>query len=207
VTEIDVPDESLGENVQTPAVPVLLKSPEAMPLTDSLNVNVYESVRDDDGELGSVHVAVGFTVSIVTLVAVAADDGPEFVAVSETAPDASLATTVPSEVQTTVTVIEVPESVLGVKSQPVAVPVLLKSSEAMPLTVSLKANVYESVRELVGELGAVHVAVGALVSMTSALFAPSDPLAPGDASVSVALLPAASLMVTPAETARALVVV
>jgi hypothetical protein len=40
-------------------VPELLKSSEEMPLTDSLNASVYESVRDDDGELGAVHVAVG----------------------------------------------------------------------------------------------------------------------------------------------------
>ena len=164
VTVIDEPDSALGVKAQPVAVPELLKSPEAMPLTDSLNVNVYESVRDDDGELGSVHVAVGFTVSIVTLVAVAADDGPEFVAVSETAPDASLATTVPSEVQTTVTVIDEPDAALGVKAQPVAVPELLKSPETIPLTDSLNASVYESVRDDEGEPGAVHVAVGAVES-------------------------------------------
>jgi len=39
--------------------------------------------------------------------------------------------------------------------------------------------------------------VGAVVSMTSALFAASEFAAPGDAKVSVALLPAASAMVPP----------
>jgi hypothetical protein len=45
--------------------------------------------------------------------------------------------------------------------------------------------------------GDVHVAVGAVVSITMALFAPSEFAAPGDARVSVALLPAASAMVPP----------
>ena len=43
----------------------------------------------------------------------------------------------------------------------------------------------------------VIVTVGAVVSMTIALFAPSEPLAPGEASVSVALLAAASRIVPP----------
>jgi len=43
----------------------------------------------------------------------------------------------------------------------------------------------------------VTFAVGAVVSMTSALFAASEFAAPGDAKVSVALLPAASVMVPP----------
>ena len=42
---------------------------------------------------------------------------------------------------------------------------------------------------------AAKVTVGAVVSMTSALFAPSELDAPGEASVSVALLAAASLIV------------
>ena len=39
--------------------------------------------------------------------------------------------------------------------------------------------------------------VGAVVSMTIALLAPSEPLAPGEASVSVALFAAASRIVPP----------
>ncbi|NBT20422.1 MAG: hypothetical protein EBT00_16875 [Proteobacteria bacterium] len=42
-----------------------------------------------------------------------------------------------------------------------------------------------------------EVTVGAVVSMTSALALPSDPEAPGLASVRVAALPAASLIVPP----------
>ena len=42
---------------------------------------------------------------------------------------------------------------------------------------------------------AAKVTVGVVVSMTSALFAPSELAAPGEASVSVALFPAASLIV------------
>ena len=162
---------------------------------------MYATVNDDE----FVCVAViepdvtGAVESIVTLVAAASVDGPVFVAVSDTPPEASVATTVPSEVQTTVTVIDEPDAALGVKAQPVAVPELLKSPETIPLTDSLNASVYESVRDDEGELGAVHVAVGEVVSITSALFAPSEPLAPGDASVSVALLGVAapSLIVPP----------
>ena len=135
-------------------------------LTLSLNVKTIDEPTATlvALSLGDDETSVGAVVSIVTLVAVAADDGPVFVAASNTPPEASVATTVPSEVQTTVTVIDEPESVLGVKAQPVAVPELLKSPEAMPLTVSLNAKVYESVRDDDGELGSVHVAVGAVES-------------------------------------------
>ena len=47
-------------------------------------------------------------------------------------------------------------------------------------------------------------ALGATVSMTSALFAPREPLAPGDASVSTASLPDASRMVPPLRASAAL---
>ena len=43
----------------------------------------------------------------------------------------------------------------------------------------------------------VIVTAGAVVSMTIALLAPSEPLAPGEASVSVASLAAASRIVPP----------
>jgi hypothetical protein len=48
---------------------------------------------------------------------------------------------VPSEQLATVTVIDVPLAADGVKAQPVAVPALEKSLDAMPLTDSLKVKV------------------------------------------------------------------
>ena len=52
-------------------------------------------------------------------------------------------------------------------------------------------------RDELGDDGAVHVAVGAVVSITMSLFEPSEPVAPGEGSVSVALFPAESLIVPP----------
>jgi len=101
---------------------------------DAIATSVSLSLGEDDCSVGDV-------VSIVTLEADAADEGPVLLAESVTPPDASLAITVPSEVQTMLKVIDVPDESLGVKVQPVAVPVLLKSPDAMPLTVSLKASV------------------------------------------------------------------
>ena len=46
-------------------------------------------------------------------------------------------------------------------------------------------------------LALTEAIVGIAVSITKALLAPSEPDAPGDARVSVASLPAASLMVPP----------
>ena len=100
---------------------------------------------------------------MVTLEAVAVDEGPALPEPSETDPDASWATTVPSVVQVTVTVIELPDEADGVKEQ-LAVPVFVKSPVAMPDTDSLKLRVYDSVRLDEGEDGATQVAVGGLVS-------------------------------------------
>ena len=54
---------------------------------------------------------------------------------------ARLNTTVPSEQEETVTVIEEPELAEGVKTQPVAVPVLLKSEAVRPVTLFEKVRV------------------------------------------------------------------
>jgi hypothetical protein len=87
-------------------------------------------------------VVSGAVVSIVTLDASVAELGPVLVAVSLTDPEASRSMTVPSVVQTTVTVIEVPEAADGVIDEHVAVPPeLLKSPAAIPLTLSENANV------------------------------------------------------------------
>lgn len=81
-------------------------------------------------------------VSIETLLASALNRGPAFPAASDMAFAARRAMTVPSEVQVTLTVMEVPELELGVKVQPLAVPLaLLKSPDAIPLTDSLNASV------------------------------------------------------------------
>jgi len=104
---------------------------------------------------------------MVTLEASAALVGPVLAAASVTPLAASRATTVPSEVHTTLTVIEVPEAADGVNAHPVAVPVLEKSPEAMPLTDSLNASVYDNVRLVDGLDGGVHVAVGAMLSLES----------------------------------------
>jgi hypothetical protein len=81
-------------------------------------------------------------VSIVTLLASALNNGPEFPAASDIELVASRAITVPSDVQVTLTVMVVPELVLGAKVQLLAVPLaLLKSPDAIPLTDSLNASV------------------------------------------------------------------
>jgi hypothetical protein len=55
--------------------------------------------------------------------------------------DAKLNTTVPAEQEETATVIEEPEAAAGVKTQPVAVPVLEKSAAANPEMASEKVKV------------------------------------------------------------------
>ena len=55
------PDELDGVNTHPVAVPVLEKSPAAIPVTLVLNTSVYDNVRDDDGDDGSVHDTVGTT--------------------------------------------------------------------------------------------------------------------------------------------------
>ena len=67
--------------------------------------------------------------------------GPLLPAASETEEAANLSTTVPAEQEATVTVIEEPEEAEGVKTQPVAVPVLEKSAEVKPETVLEKLSV------------------------------------------------------------------
>jgi len=82
----------------------------------------------------------GLVLSTLTEEALRLDAGALLPAASETAEAASLSTTVPSEQEETVTVIEEPEVAEGVKTQPVAVPVLEKSAEVKPLTDLEKAR-------------------------------------------------------------------
>lgn len=87
-------------------------------------------------------VVVGAVVSIVTVLASALEAGPAFDAASLAPLAAKRAITVPSDEQVTETVIEVPLEELGENEQLDAVPpALLKSPEATPETVSLKASV------------------------------------------------------------------
>ena len=80
--------------------------------------------------------------SMVTEAAVAASaKGPVLPAASLTELAASLPIKVPSEQEATTTVTTVPEEAEGVKTQPVAVPVLLKSAEVNPETVSEKVRI------------------------------------------------------------------
>jgi hypothetical protein len=89
----------------------------------------------------AVVVVVPDVVSMVTLEASALDAGPVFPATSVTPLVARRATTVPSEVHVTVTVIEVPDVAEGEKLQPPAEPVLEKSPVAIPETLSENASV------------------------------------------------------------------
>ena len=67
--------------------------------------------------------------------------GPLLPAASETALAAKLKTTVPSEQEETVIVIEEPEAAEGANKQPVAVPAFEKSAAVKPLTDSEKFKV------------------------------------------------------------------
>ena len=91
-------------------------------MTFSEKLSVYVSVRLVDGVEGGVHVVVGATVSMVTLVATDALAGPVLPAGSLTELAASLATTVPSDAHATVTVMDVPDDADGVNEQLSAVP-------------------------------------------------------------------------------------
>ncbi|MFZ9446391.1 MAG: hypothetical protein ACO277_09620 [Ilumatobacteraceae bacterium] len=87
-------------------------------------------------------VVVEAVVLIVTEEAVAPLDGPVLEAASRTVLDPSLAMTVPSEVHVTETVIEVDvDAADGVNTQPVALPRLEKSPDAIPVTDSEKVSV------------------------------------------------------------------
>ena len=89
----------------------------------------------------AVQEAVGAVRSTVTEEASTLLAGPLLPAVSDIAEAASRSTTVPSEQEETVTVIDDPEAAEGVNTQPVAVPALLKSAEVNPETDLEKVSV------------------------------------------------------------------
>ena len=68
--------------------------------------------------------------------------------------------------------------------------VTVEPASAVPEIVGVESLAEEDVDKDVGALGAV-------VSIINALFAPKEPEAPGDAKVRVALFPAASFIVPP----------
>ena len=86
-------------------------------------------------------MAAGALRSMTVTAASRTDEGDELPALSETEPAAKRGCSVPAEHKEAVTVIEEPEEEEGVKTQPVAVPRLVKSAEARPETASEKARV------------------------------------------------------------------
>ena len=78
---------------------------------------------------------------ISTLAASTSATGPSLPAASETEFSTSVASTVPSVEQVTLTVTDAPDEADGVKAQSAAVPALMKSSATMPLTLSEKVSV------------------------------------------------------------------
>ena len=89
--------------------------------------------------LVAIVVVVVGTESIVTDAALSAAAGPVF-PFADTLLAARRATTVPSDVHTTETVIVVPVLADGVNTHPVAVPVLEKSPDARPLMLLLNTS-------------------------------------------------------------------
>ena len=87
-----------------------------------------------------VQVAVGAVRSTVTEEASRLAAGPELFDASDTEEEPSLKTTVPSEQEEAVTVIEDPEEAEVVNVQPVAVPAFEKSAEVRPVIDSEKVR-------------------------------------------------------------------
>ena len=115
-------------------------------------------------------LADGAVVSVVSTDTVAASVfviGPVVLATSVTAFAPSRKITVPSDVQVTKTVSVIADAVEGVNAQPVAVPTLEKSADAIPLTNSENVSVYLSMRVGDGVLGEIQVAVGTVASIVT----------------------------------------
>jgi hypothetical protein len=121
------------------SVPSVVEIVEQVIASSPVTVNVIDAEVAVAAD--RANVSVGAVLSMVTFVASALAVGPLFAAASATELAARRATTVPSDVHVTDTVTDVPEVADGVKAQPVAVPVLLKSPAAMPETDSEKLSV------------------------------------------------------------------
>lgn len=109
-------------------------------------------------------VVVDTVVSIVTDNAETAELGPVFDEASRTELAERRATIVPSDEHVTEIVTVLPDAAAGVNTHPVAVPVFEKSPPTIPDTASLNVSVYVRVRELEGDDGVVHDAVGGVKS-------------------------------------------
>ena len=92
------------------------------------------------GVAGALRVAVGAVRSIVTVPAVTAAAGPGWTRHRVTLFALSARITVPAEHEVTGTLYEAPEPVGVPTTQPVAVPVRVKSAAASPVTLSLNAR-------------------------------------------------------------------
>ena len=155
-----------GVKMQPVAVPALVKSPAAIPLTVSEKLSPQTSVPEEVGVEGEVvHDAVAGVRSTVTVPAFSAVEGAVLPAASETPSAARRGISVPVPHPVTTMLIEVPVEAEGANEQPVAVPALVKSPAATPTTVSLKVIGKVIEVEFVGEVGvAPHVTVGAVRS-------------------------------------------
>ena len=168
VTVRELPESASRAKVHDVAVPVFEKSPAATPVTDSENVSVYDS---DAAFVGDAVTAVndetvGAVVSRVIVGPSAIVAGPVLPAASVAPFAAKCGITVPPEQLVSVTVRVLPESVPGAKTQPVAVPVCVKSPAATPVTDSENVSVYSIDAAFVGdEVTAVKAAVGAVRSI------------------------------------------
>ena len=97
-----------------------------------------------------------------------AAEGPVLLLASVTESAASRTWTVPSEQPVTTTFTEVPLAADGANEQPVAVPALLKSPEAIPETVSLNVSGNVSEEALLGDEGVLpQLAVGPAVTLAT----------------------------------------
>ena len=202
---VTVYDEPLPDtaNEQSVAVPAFMKSPGTTPVTLSENVSVYsidaELVGDDSVEANPV--TVGAVVSrVIVSVAVAADAGPVLPAASVPPSAANCGMIVPAEQPDTVTVYDEPLPDTA-NEQPVAVPVLLKSPVATPVTTFENEIVYSIDEALVGVVCADvnPMTVGAVVSrviVSVAVAADAGPVLP---AVSVPPSAANCGMIVPAE--------
>jgi hypothetical protein len=168
VTVRELPASAPGSNTHEVAVPVCEKSPAATPVTASENVRVYEI---DDAFVGVEVTAVndetvGAVVSRVIVGPSAIAAGPVLPAASVAPFAAKCGMIVPAEQLVSVTVRVAPVSAPGANTQPVAVPVCVKSPAATPVTDSENVSVYEIDDALVGvDVTAVSAAVGAVRSI------------------------------------------
>lgn len=152
-------------NVQGIDVPVVDTSADEKPVTAWLKETTNRGVREFVGETGSDHDMAGRVESMVTLAAVLGAEGPEFPAPSITDPEVSDTVTVPSLAHEVCRSAETVVVETTATAQPVAVPLVEKSAEPTPVTLSLKVTVSSKLREPVDVKAGVTEAVGAVRSI------------------------------------------